>query len=361
REEDRVVGALIVEQIEDSRPKADFAQTVDLVTQHSSRALANAVDYNSVFLMPLWRTLGKAQWLIQARTLPKTLAVLAGLLVVSAFLAFFPWDFNMRAKGKVLPRVRQEVFAHVDGKVVAVNVKHGDTVAKGATLAVMENPDLTTELARIDGELNEAQEQLRTTQLQLSRGSSLEEGERNQLMLDSIRAKQRVRTLEDQKKLREDEIAHLRITSPMAGQIITWDVEHLLLHRPVARGNLLMTVADPSKDWEVEIFMEEDRMGHIRRNLPADPNQPMDVKYILASNPKLQLKGKLYRSKIQNLAQLHDEHGHSVRLVVEVDPKDLKNALAGTEVTAKVFCGRRSFGYAWFHELIEFLQSHVFF
>ena len=54
-EKEEVIGCLIVEQIEDSRAPEEFAQGVELVSEHSARALSNSVEHNNLFLMPLWR------------------------------------------------------------------------------------------------------------------------------------------------------------------------------------------------------------------------------------------------------------------------------------------------------------------
>ena len=67
---------------------------------------------------------------MQARTLPKTLAVLAGVLLLAAILIFVKKDFNMEARGELQPRIRQNVFADVDGTVEVVEVKHGQEVRR---------------------------------------------------------------------------------------------------------------------------------------------------------------------------------------------------------------------------------------
>ena len=63
----QIVGALIIEQIESEIPREILAPRLDLVYEHSARALSNALDHNSLFLMPVWRTIGKSRWLVQAR------------------------------------------------------------------------------------------------------------------------------------------------------------------------------------------------------------------------------------------------------------------------------------------------------
>ena len=57
----RPIGALIVEQIEDSRVTASLTHRADVVCQHSSTALANALEHQNLFLMPVWRALGKTR------------------------------------------------------------------------------------------------------------------------------------------------------------------------------------------------------------------------------------------------------------------------------------------------------------
>ncbi len=80
-----VFGAIIVEQIQDSQPKQGLQQRVEVVSEHSAIALSNALEHRGLFLMPVWEQLGKAKWVVEARTLPKTIAV--GVAVLVALLA----------------------------------------------------------------------------------------------------------------------------------------------------------------------------------------------------------------------------------------------------------------------------------
>ena len=66
-EPDEPIGALIVEQIEDSRIPDTMLQRVDVVAKHSSTALSNAMEHQNLFLMPVWRALGNTRWIFQAR------------------------------------------------------------------------------------------------------------------------------------------------------------------------------------------------------------------------------------------------------------------------------------------------------
>jgi len=122
------VGALVVEQIEDVRVPERMLQRVDVVAHHSAAALTNATDYHNLFLMPLWRTLGKTRFLIKARTLPKTSFVAGAILAVILFLALWPANFELQGEGTLEPVYRRDVFAGIDGVVKEVWVEHGATV-----------------------------------------------------------------------------------------------------------------------------------------------------------------------------------------------------------------------------------------
>ena len=117
KDEPETIGALVVEQIEDARPREGMVQRVNVVCDHSSLALANAMQHNNLFLMPLWRSLGKASWVVSARTLPKTLAISAAVLAVLVVLVVWPVNFTFTSDGKLQPVRRREVFAVVEGMI----------------------------------------------------------------------------------------------------------------------------------------------------------------------------------------------------------------------------------------------------
>ena len=94
----RVIGALIVEQMVDSRTPDGFLQRVEVVRTHSSTALTNALEYEGLFLMPLWRFLGKGTKLFRGRTLPKTIAVISAIVAAIAFLCFYKTDFKLEGR-----------------------------------------------------------------------------------------------------------------------------------------------------------------------------------------------------------------------------------------------------------------------
>ena len=74
-----IVGALIVEQIESEIPREILAPRLDMVYEHSTRAISNALEHHNLFLMPVWRAIGKSRVIVQGRNLPKTVIITLGV------------------------------------------------------------------------------------------------------------------------------------------------------------------------------------------------------------------------------------------------------------------------------------------
>jgi hypothetical protein len=356
------IAALIVEQIEDTRPRDGLTQRVGVVCEHSSTALANALEHEHLFLMPVWRTLGKSRVVLEARNLPKTITVAVCVLLGLIALFLVPSDFNLQSGGTLQPVVRRKVFAGVDGTVDRVLVKHGDQVAPGQVVAELRNEDLMSSIAEVTGKRAEAQEQL----LSLSR-SEFNEGkqkvtpeERNRMAGERAELRQRLTSLDQQLELYNDKRQMLHVVTPIGGEVTTWDVEQLLKTRPVHQGDALIDVADTSGQWELELRMPEDRVGHLlEAQHDPDLGQELKVTYRLATDPGMDHEGTVV--EVHKSAEVHGEEGNVVLVRVAIDKSKLSYLRPGADVMAKVHCGRASLGYCWFHDAIAFLQSKVLF
>ena len=264
-EPEEPIGALIVEQIEDSRVTDSLMQRADVVCRHSSTALANAIEHQNLFLMPLWRSLGKLSWVVHARTLPKTLSITGGVLAVLLVVALWPARFTLEAPGTLEPALRQDVFAGVDGVVQEMHpdCDHGKTVKKDESLLLLRNTDLEVALSDVQGQRMAANERLFAVQRSLVEEKKLSIDDRNRLSGEQAELKQKLETLDAQWVLYKSKQAELDVKSPINGIVITWDLRNRLVHRPVQRGQVLLRVADPSGPWQLELKMPEKRMGHL--------------------------------------------------------------------------------------------------
>jgi multidrug efflux pump subunit AcrA (membrane-fusion protein) len=360
-----IVGALIIEQIESDIPREVLNPRLDLVYEHSSRALSNALDHNSLFLMPLWRAIGKAKWVVQARTLPKTIVITVAILIALIASIAVPWDFDMRAKGTLQPVTKSNVYAPDDARVVEVKVESNDEVEVGQVLAILESDELKQQINKVNGDLETFKEQVSSLRNQiLDRQSRMTEVERVKLRGEYNVAVQRMEHAQEDVKILMKRQDALTLRSPIAGRIVTWDVKRTLERRPVGVGQVLITVAAEGTDYEVELYMPERRVKHLTayRNQvkERDPSADLDVDFILMTDPGVYYKGKIV--EVNPAAEPDQEHGNMVRIKVMPDPANpVNNPRPGTTVTADVHCGKAPFIYSMLHEAWEWLEANVLF
>jgi hypothetical protein len=170
-------------------------------------------------------------------------------------------------------------------------------------------------------------------------------------------------SLASQLALAKEKQAELTVVSPREGRVITWDLENLLDGRPVERGQVLMEVADTEGPWQIELMVPEDRMGYIVGAQENFNKKDLKVTFILASEPGTKYEGKI--KEIHYNAEVRGEEGNTVLVKVDiegsVDKSQFPDLRPGTEVKAKIYCGRRSVGFVLFHDLWAFIESRILF
>jgi multidrug resistance efflux pump len=354
-----VLGALVIEQLVDaSRPPA-LVKRVETVAEHASFALSNSVDHNSIFLAPLWRTIGKSRVLVTARNLPKTLAVAACILALIGALWLIPYPFTLGASGHLTPVDRQEIFAQVDGILEEISVPDDPAaiVEQGHVLARMTNIDLQSEVESLQGRLNTKREQINRLNRAINSSGDLSRVERIELEGELSAAESEAASLQVELQIKQRQLEHLVVTAPQRGHVVNWQVRQNLLRRPVKSGQNLMTLVDPNSEWQLELEVPERRVAHLLRAAEAE-GQPLQVTFTLASHPGRQFQGTVL--EIDKKLDVRSDQGNVALVRVDLDETRLPPELlrTGTRVTAKVHAGRRKLGYVWFRELLETIQTY---
>ncbi len=236
-------------------------------------------------------------------------------------------------------------------------MNHGEKVSKGQVLIELQNPDLDGQLALAQGNFRATAEKLASTRRQRHR-KDLPSSDLSRLAGEVASLEQQYASLQIQMQLLRQKRERLTVCSPIDGQVISWNINRELLRRPVTIGQILMTVADPTGPWEMEVYMPEKRMGHITKALD-ELGENLSVEYVVATDPTSVLEGTV--REIDPAAKIHDEHGHSVTILVDIDKEKIVDARPGATVVAKVHCGTRSLGYVWLHDVLEFIDSRILF
>lgn len=324
----------------------------------AATALYNAREADRLPLRWFLRPLGKVTHALVAH-LPLTLLAIAAIVGAVWALVTVPADFNVEAAGTLQPVVRRDVYAPRSGIVDEVLVQHNSTVAAGQPLAKLRDPALELELKRVDGELETAQRQLDAV-----RATKTNLPVKDRTPVDSYRLSAEERELEQklansrkELEMLQREREQLVVTSPIAGRVLTWDVGHQLLARPVERGETLVTVADLSADWQLELDVPDDRIGYVlaaQKEIKTD----LPVVFRLSSEERAEHEGKIV--EVCQTAKIADDEAArpAPTIVTKVAfntpelMKDVGGELRpGVSARAQIACGRRSLAYVWLHDI----------
>lgn len=330
------------------------------VGEHCATALYHALDVDRIPLRGVLRPLAAAKQLVTEHLAP---AAAAAVLLVATVVALVlvPADFNVEAPGTLEPVVRQDVFAPRDGLVDEVLVAHGADVAAGQPLVRLRDPSLDLDLKRAYGERETTRRQLDAVQATRTGGTTSDssESDRYRLSANQRELEQRLTNLAREIELLEHEREKLVVRSPIAGRVLTWDVAHRLVARPVQRGEVLVTVADLSADWQLEVNVPDDRIGYVLAAADAS-DEPLPVRFRLRSDEDQLHTGHI--AEICRTADVLADAGQATEptVLVRVAPDRLELTDAarrelrpGLSARAQIECGRRSLGYVWLHDVCD--------
>jgi len=360
----RPLGALVVEQIDSLPTEASTLgsgriERARLVALHTTAALNNALEVDSIPLLSLWRSVGSLKKLFAPGTRTKTIAVTAILAAVVAALKFVPAELALSAKKTLQPTVRRHCFAPLDGTVQRIHVRHGDHVVAGQLLLELRSTDLDVQFAEALGKRAAAADELLSVERALfDEGAKLTAGERHRLSGQRSELKQELISFDEQLRLLRRKRDQLKVTSPIAGEVTTWNVEQLLANRPVRQGQTLIDVADTRGRWELELQVPEDAISHLLRAQAAQA-EPLKVSYRLAADPDADRTS--FVGEVHYAAEVRGDEGNTVLVRTTLADAELPPLRPGAEASAKVYCGRRALGYVWLHDAVDFIHSKVLF
>lgn len=355
-----IIGALIVEQLETDVPREVLDPRIDLVYEHAARAMSNTLDHNNLFLMPVWRAVGKSKIIVQGKNLPKTVTISIAIAMLLLIMTFWRVDLTLKSKGALQPIDKQEIFAPASGgDVMDVLKGDGEMVEKGETLIVLRNEELDTQIADLTGKLHTSQERYQSIARQLLNGNKMSPGERANLEIQKVELKEELDTYRKTLVIKTRQHEKLTIKAPRAGRIVTWDAKETLLGRPVEAGQSLMVIANEESDWQLELYMPERRAGRLRTAMAeAKEGEDIPVRFILMTDPGTYRYGTV--RDVENSTFVHEDEGPCVRVKVDLNDR-VENPRPNATLTAAVAVDRCSLGYYWFHEAWEYVEANFLF
>ncbi len=277
-----------------------------------------------------------------------------GALIAAAI--FVPAELTIEAPGRLVPVVRQGIYAPADAIVSGVHVRDGDRVARDALLLTLSDPDLEQELSRVQGELDTARAEL--TAIEAKRRLRLRDKEIDisGLSIDAERLKITVESLARQLEILQAQQQRLQVTCPIDGVVTRWDLHDVLYQRPVRHGEHLADVYQPDGHWQIEVSIPDDVVGYVRLKLQEAPAK---VEYLFQTEASVQRAATL--ETLFDVTELDADGKMSVRGIVPIEKETLSQPQPGATAIVKIHCGQRALGFVWGREIIEFVQKHILF
>ncbi|MEQ9407795.1 MAG: hypothetical protein RIK87_08705 [Fuerstiella sp.] len=283
---------------------------------------------------------------VQSRRMRWLLASVLGI----AGLATWPATFEIEVPGQIVSVSQQRIFAPEHGTIDEVLFRNEQRVDRQQPLLKMSNADLELELRRLQGEMDTAGTELAAVS---ARRLTTQDP---QLSGEEERLKQLFRNLQQQRIVLQQRADSLLLTAPFAGTAFRHNAEQELMSRPVQRGQYLLELVPDDTAWQLELTIPDHLQNYVRQRRAEAGQEPL-VRYVVRAAPEQDWTTRL--SSVDNAVQLIDGQitCRGTAVLERLPDVDL---YPGASVTARINCGRRSIGFVWFRELIEFWQQFQF-
>ena len=389
RERRKTVGVLVIEQMSTSNPPAHLEARLAAAADHIGAAIYNSRSHSSIFLLPVWRGIGRfVEWL-RGRRLGIAIALLILVIATGVALAIVPWEYRVDATGRLMPVVQREVFAPWDGQVVKLMIQDGERVVAGQPLVQLRNDDLNTERVTIENRILEKRKLLAS--LNAQRDETAKQDQKDEIIKLQgriVETKVELEGAQKQLEILKERCERLLVKAPIGGIVTTFQIHQMLQDRPVQRGDVLVQVMDDAGDWNLELEVPENRLGRIlkQQNRQGNPaksgteaagaeasgTQPTDptlegatpkafsalpVEYCLLTRPETTYSATL--TSLATRAVAADPQGTVIEARASLEKSNLPQCTIGAEVRARISCGQSCLGDVLFGDVVEFAQKYL--
>ena len=224
---------------------------------------------------------------------------------------------------------------------------------------ILRNKDLETKLTQAYSELGVVSQQQASASAAAWRARQ-EQNQEQELLASSEQA-----TLLQQKsgllttiKLLEAQKEQLTIRSPINGTIVSWDPVRQLTERPVSPQDVVLVVATLDSEWHMELFIPERKYGHVLKATEKQGTGFPRSRFLRRPTRTNASRGRLRKWR----ATRRSMH----RTVVVSERSQILTATIPSftwvlPLRPRFIVEPSPVGYAWFHELFEFVQSRLLF
>jgi len=275
-------------------------------------------------------------------TWAKAVAVVGFLALLFAFLA--KGDYQADAPFVLEDTRLQVVPAPFEGFLKEVSVGFGQKVGKGEAMASLDSSELRLDLARAKAEkIGYDKQAIAAGQAAVATRDGSKRAEADIARANADRVGEQI-------KLLEYRIAQANILAPIAGSVVTGDLERQI-GAPVKTGQVLFEIA-PLESLRAQLKVPEDRI--------ADVQVGQEGELAAVGHPEQRIRFVVER--INPVAEVINQR-NVFKVRAELKGLELagKHAwlLPGMEGVAKINIGRRSYAWLWTHRLTDWLRMKL--
>jgi hypothetical protein len=377
--------ALIMESFDPPPTAEQHINRLEVVGQHATSALYNAVEYRRIPFRWVWMPIAKVQDGLGGKTRAIIYGIGAAVLLLTLMLLVVPYPLKMDAKGQLLPEERRWVYSPVDGTVIdfAPGLVTGSQLSEGQNLVLMHDVKLDLKIRDLRSEIEGLQKDIASLTSQYS--LAMTEQERSKISSERLQ-----RQAQLDRKMGELEAMYQRtnadrnrpgffwLRSPINGTLLTSDFRETLTNKALKPSEQLVRIGDTEGVWEVELKIPQKHIGQVLKAYQTNnPEEELDVDLLLLAAPTRTFKGKLPRSEIAGEALPNRDDQNESEPIVQAYVRIAGPGIAasdslveyeggrllktGTEVHSKIRCGNHAMGYSLFYGVWEFFYEKVVF
>lgn len=267
------------------------------------------------------------------------------IFAVIALLAL-PIPYSVKGNASVLPVKQSTLPALVGTRLLAVDVREGQTVVKGQILARFDTTDLRLQLSQAEQDYERSQ---------VESDAALNAGNEPQMQISRLNAQKAAAAAE---KLRLDlERAVLR--APFDGLVLGAQTLSTRVGEVLHLGEPALQVVDP-KEWQVKASLREHDLIFLDRRIKRLGHVPATLR--LAANParKYELDLVSHAQLAYGLDTTTGEYQFTAMLPLNASLTDDQFFKAGFTGRVSFEAGVRPVAYVLFNDFIEFLIVRFF-
>jgi hypothetical protein len=395
--------AVLMESFEPAAEPQQLVARLEVVARHAAPALYNAIEYKRIPMRFLWVPMAKVQEGLGGKAKAIGILLLLALVGLISALVLIQAPLKMDAKGQLLPVTRRYVYAPSPGGQVVriVDVNPGDVIEENQNLLQLYNRDVAKNLREFNLRITAAQESI--DQLDKEARGDSKPAEKARALIDKAEKLRDLRVASMERDLllkdigsQDAETGYFFVRAPAFTReenqqrdrfrqdngldpvgrgrwtILSHDFRETVAGRNVDPSLPLMRIGDKDGGFEVELKIPQQNLYKVMdafRHLETDV---LEVDLLVRSEPTRTFKGRLHKDRIGGEATPQRDGFEAEPVVVayvsiddpDIVPGDripLDLLVTGTEVVAKVRCGKAALGYTLFYGVWEFICEKVLF